>query len=91
MSRDLGRINPRRRGFLTGMGAAGAAGAMLAGFGIEPALAQAIAAAGRSGKPLKAAYSNAGLQATWCAQGKQAAEYWGKLFNVSVTWFDGEL
>ena len=40
-------------------------------------------------KPLKAAFSNAGLQATWCAQGKQAAEYWGKLFNVDVTWFDG--
>ena len=33
---------------------------------------------------------NAGLQATWCAQGKQAAEYWGKLFNVDVTWFDGQ-
>ena len=48
-------------------------------------------AAGRSDKPLKAAFSNAGLQATWCAQGKQAAEYWGKLFNVEVTWFDGEL
>ena len=42
-------------------------------------------------KPLKAAFSNAGLQATWCAQGKQAAESWGKLFNVEVTWFDGQL
>ena len=31
------------------------------------------------------------MQATWCAQGKQAAEYWGKLFNVDVTWFDGQL
>jgi len=40
---------------------------------------------------LKAAFSNAGLQATWCAQGKQAAEWWGKLFNVEVTWFDGQL
>jgi ribose transport system substrate-binding protein len=65
---------------------------MLAGAGMEPALAQEMArAAGRSDKPLKAAFSNAGLQATWCAQGKQAAEYWGKLFNVEVTWFDGEL
>ena len=53
---------------------------------------QALAeAAGRSEKPLKAAFSNAGLQATWCAQGKEAAEYWGKLFNVDVTWFDGQL
>jgi ribose transport system substrate-binding protein len=48
-------------------------------------------AAGRSEKPLKAAFSNAGLQATWCAQGKAAAEYWGKLYNVDVTWFDGQL
>ena len=47
--------------------------------------------AGRSEKPLKAAFSNIGLQVSWCAQGKQAAEYWGKLFNVDVTWFDGEL
>ncbi len=68
------------------------AGAGLIGaFGITPALAAEMMAAGRSEKPLKAAFSNAGLQATWCAQGKQAAEYWGKLFNVDVTWFDGEL
>ena len=74
------------QGSMAGMAAA------LAAFGVNPALAQEIGqAAGRSGKPLKAAFSNAGLQATWCAQGKQAAEYWGKLFNVEVTWFDGEL
>ena len=47
--------------------------------------------AGKATRPLKAAFSNAGLQATWCAQGKQAAEYWGSLFNVEVTWFDGQL
>jgi ribose transport system substrate-binding protein len=68
-----------------------AAAAVLGGFGLSPAMAQAVMAAGRSEKPLKAAFSNAGLQATWCAQGKQAAEYWGKLFNVEVTWFDGQL
>jgi len=45
--------------------------------GINPALA--AEPVGRSEKPLKAAFSNAGLQATWCAQGKQAAEFWGKL------------
>jgi ribose transport system substrate-binding protein len=61
------------------------------GLGVSPALAQQAAAVGASEKPLKAAFSNAGLQATWCAQGKQAAEYWGKLFNVEVTWFDGQL
>ena len=61
---------------------------MLGAFGISAASA---AEAGRSSKQLKAAFSNAGLQATWCAQGKAAAEYWGKLYNVDVTWFDGEL
>ncbi|WP_425349800.1 sugar ABC transporter substrate-binding protein [Manganibacter manganicus] len=81
------REGTTRRGFLAGASMGGAA-ALLGGLGISEALA---AAAGRSEKPLKAAFSNAGLQATWCAQGKQAAEYWGKLFNVEVTWFDGEL
>ena len=80
----------RRRDFLQGS-LAGAAAA-LTSVGIDRALSQELAkVAGRSDKPLKAAFSNAGLQATWCAQGKQAAEYWGKLFNVDVTWFDGEL
>lgn len=65
---------------------------MLGGFGFDPMLMSAMAQEmGRSEAPLRAAFSNAGLQATWCAQGKQAAEYWGKLFNVQVTWFDGEL
>jgi ribose transport system substrate-binding protein len=68
-----------------------AAAALIGGLGVSPALAQKAMAVGASEKPLKAAFSNAGLQATWCAQGKQAAEYWGKLFNVEVTWFDGQL
>src|SRR5580693_3955409 len=72
----------------TGAGAA----ALFGGLGVNPLVSAAMAeAAGMSAKPLKAAFSNAGLQATWCAQGKQAAEYWGKLFNVDVTWFDGQL
>ena len=71
---------------------AGLGAAALLGMGITPAMAQQMAKdTGRSTKPLKAAFSNAGLQATWCAQGKQAAESWGRLFNVDVTWFDGEL
>lgn len=69
-----------------------AGAAMLLGAGRDPAIAaEAAKAVDRSSKPLKAAFSNAGLQATWCAQGKQAAEWWGKMFNVDVTWFDGEL
>jgi ribose transport system substrate-binding protein len=43
------------------------------------------------GKPLKAAFSNAGLGATWCAQGKEAAECWGKWLGVEITWYDGGL
>src|SRR5215813_4676627 len=78
-----------RRDLLQAAATAGAATAILGSMGINPALA--AEAVGRSEKPLKAAFSNAGLQATWCAQGKQAAEFWGKLFNVEVTWFDGEL
>lgn len=83
------RIRTNRRDFLT-VASAGGAAALLGGLGVSPAFA-AEGPVGRSEKPLKAAFSNAGLQATWCAQGKQAAEYWGKLYNVDVTWFDGEL
>ena len=85
---NTGLPHSRRDFFATATATAAAATALLSGFGASPALAAAV---GRSEKPLKAAFSNAGLQATWCAQGKQAAEYWGKLYNVEVTWFDGEL
>src|SRR3981189_1424138 len=81
-------LNKGRRDFLT-VASVGGAVATLGVLGIGEAMAAGIAA-GRSEKPLKAAFSNAGLQATWCAQGKQAAEWWGKLFNVEVTWFDGQ-
>src|SRR6201996_5013184 len=81
------QVKTSRRGLL-GAAAMGGAAALLGSAGGKPALADAV---GRSDKPLKAAFSNAGLQATWCAQGKQAAEYWGKLYNVEVTWFDGQL
>jgi len=83
---------PNRRDFFRAVTTAAGAVGLLGGMGIEPALAADMAKeTDRSSKPLKAAFSNAGLQATWCAQGKRAAEYWGKLFNVEVTWFDGEL
>jgi ribose transport system substrate-binding protein len=77
-----------RRDFLRTATLGGGAAALMSGFGISPSLAAEV---GRSEKPLRAAFSNAGLQATWCAQGKRAAEFWGKLFNVEVTWFDGQL
>lgn len=77
-----------RRDVFKAVGTTALAGALLGSAGFSPAMAQELNA---SGKPLKAAFSNAGLQASWCAQGKQAAEAWGKLMNVEITWFDGEL
>jgi ribose transport system substrate-binding protein len=92
MSDTTKNVSQDRRKLLKAAAAGAGAAALFGGMGVNPLITQALAdAAGRSEKPLKAAFSNAGLQATWCAQGKQAAEYWGKLFNVDVTWFDGQL
>jgi ribose transport system substrate-binding protein len=84
----LAEVAASRRDVFKVLGGVTVAGALLASAGFDPAMAQELKA---SGKPLKAAMSNAGLQATWCAQGKTAAEAWAKLMNVEVTWFDGEL
>ncbi|MCX7345937.1 MAG: ABC transporter substrate-binding protein, partial [Alphaproteobacteria bacterium] len=88
MLNDLIKEAATRRDVFKKLGATALGAALLADAGFDPAMAQALAPAG---KPMKAAFSNAGLQATWCAQGKQAAEAWGKLMNVEITWFDGEL
>ena len=85
---DLIKEAATRRDVFKKVGATGLAAALFASAGFDPAMAQELK---KSSKPLKAAFSNAGLQATWCAQGKQAAEAWGALMNVEVTWFDGEL
>ena len=83
-----------RKQFLTtaaastaGLGAAG----MLTMFGVEPARAEKYMREVAEGRRLKAAYSNAGLQATWCAQGRDTALYWGNILRVDVTWYDGQL
>lgn len=85
---DLIEESRTRRDVFKALGTTALAGALLGAAGFDPAIAQELKP---SGKPLKAAFSNAGLQATWCAQGKQAAEAWGKLMGVEITWFDGEL
>lgn len=85
---DLIEESRTRRDIFKAIGTTALAGALLGAAGQSAAIAQELKP---SGKPLKAAFSNAGLQATWCAQGKQAAEAWGKLMNVEITWFDGEL
>ena len=91
MSHGSKAASQDRRNILKGAAFGASAAALFGGLGVDPLIAAAMAKeAGRSPKPLRAAFSNAGLQATWCAQGKQAAEYWGKLFNVDVTWFDGQ-
>ena len=92
MSDDIDSRGASRRDFFRAAAASAGAATLLASMGVSPAQAADMAKeTTRPDKPLKAAFSNAGLQATWCAQGKRAAEYWGKLFNVEVTWFDGEL
>ncbi|MBI1881187.1 MAG: sugar ABC transporter substrate-binding protein, partial [Chloroflexi bacterium] len=90
-----------RRGFLQGLFAATAGAGLLSACNTgasQEAAAPAAQSSGDSGggnlpfgKPLKAAFTNAGLGATWCAQGKEAAEKWGKWLGVEVTWFDGGL
>ena len=92
MNDDFEAPGASRRDFFRTAAASAGAAALLGSLGVSPALAAEMAKeTSRSPKPLKAAFSNAGLQATWCAQGKRAAEYWASLFNVEVTWFDGEL
>lgn len=42
-------------------------------------------------KPLRAAMSNTGLSISWCAQGKDAAEMWGKFLGVEIVWMDSQV
>lgn len=75
-----------RRDFLSALTCGSAAGLTTTMVGCGP-----TATTLESGsKPLRAAFSNAGLQSTWCALGKRTAELWGQLLNVDIEWFDGE-
>jgi ribose transport system substrate-binding protein len=77
-----------RRDFLQAVGLGSAA---LGIAGCQSGGAPSSPAATTSGqRPLRACFSNAGLQSTWCAQGKKTAELWGKLLNVEIEWLDGE-
>jgi ribose transport system substrate-binding protein len=84
-----------RRGFLRGLAAATFGMGFLAACnsGAAPEPEQAAAQSGNFpfGRPLKAAFTNAGLGATWCAQGAEAAKKWGEWLGIEVTWFDGGL
>jgi len=39
-------------------------------------------------KPMTAAYSNNSLRHSWCAQGKDAVDYYGGLLNITIDWQD---
>lgn len=80
-------MNSSRRNFLETL-AVGSA------MGLAGCAANNSGVGGASGssdsRPLRAAFSNAGLQSTWCELGKKTAELWGRLLNVEIEWFDGE-
>ncbi len=86
---DTVRPETTRRHFLETIGLGGglASAALLAG--CQQEVPQG-AGGGSGRKKLRAAFSNAGLQSSWCALGKTTAELWGKLLDVEVEWFDGE-
>ncbi|MBS0205290.1 MAG: sugar ABC transporter substrate-binding protein [Planctomycetes bacterium] len=85
-------MSASRREFLETLSLGSAAGLSLGMLGCAQ---PSGAPAGTSGdgptlRPLKAAFSNAGLQSTWCELGKKTAELWGQMLNIDITWFDGE-
>jgi ribose transport system substrate-binding protein len=85
--------NFSRRGFLGGLGTAGAGlslSALLTACSGSASQAQSEIGIPPNSRRLTAAFTNNSLTATWCAQGKQVAKTWGKWFGVDVQWFDGE-
>jgi len=88
MTNETLDVMTSRRDAVKFLGKTAVAGALLGTAGFSPAMAQELK---RASRPLRVAMGNAGLQASWCAQGKQAAEAWAKLMNVEIVWFDGEL
>lgn len=82
---DNDQSSPSRRQFFEMAGGLGLTG-LLAG------CANTSTGVGDRGgsKKLRACFSNAGLQSTWCKLGKDTAELWGQLLGVEVVWLDGE-
>lgn len=87
-SADVIRSEPAttsRRRFLEAAGGLGLTG-LLAGC----ANTSSQSGEGPGARKLRACFSNAGLQSTWCKLGKDTAELWGNLLGVEVVWLDGE-
>lgn len=90
--------NASRRDFMGHLGLLGAGAgvaSLLAGCNpapqpLEGTSAAGTAAGGTSRPKLRACFSNAGLQSTWCSLGKTTAELWGKMLDVDIVWLDGE-
>jgi ribose transport system substrate-binding protein len=72
-----------RRDFLTHLG-------QLSAIATIPNLTQ-ILRSQPAERPLRAAMMNDGLVVTWGAQGKLAAEQFGKWLGVEIVWYDGKL
>lgn len=91
----LGKLSAKfsRRGFL---GSAGAAGTGISFAAFLDACSSGTQESGPcigispSSRRLKAAFTNDSLAHTWCAQGKQGAEAWGKWLGVDIVWYDGQ-
>jgi ribose transport system substrate-binding protein len=64
--------------------------AAIAGIGVGTPLYEFLQyrMASAQAKQLTAAYSNNGLDASWCAQGKDVVEYYAKLMNITIEWQD---
>jgi ribose transport system substrate-binding protein len=78
-----------RRTFMTDLGIAGAGSVLLAA--CNDNASQTLGGIGNPPnlKRLKAAFTNDDLKNTWCAQGKQVTEAWGRWFGIDITWYDG--
>src|SRR5262245_53652343 len=74
----LGKLS--RRGFFGGLGMAGSGvslSSMLAACSLDAQKQGSGIGSPPNSHRLKAAFTNAGLTCSWCAQGKQVAEAWG--------------
>jgi ribose transport system substrate-binding protein len=82
-----------RRGFLSSAGATGAGlslASLLGACGLGSQEQEHNIGISPSSRRLKAAFTNDSLTHTWCVQGKQAAETWGRWFGVDISWYDGQ-
>ncbi len=77
----------QRRGFLKSLAVGGGVGlAALAG-----CRHAAEMPSGEGQRRLRVAFSNAGLQTTWCKLGYDTAMLWAKLLDIELVWIDGGL